>query len=103
MRGEHIARIESAIGGKQRGETAREESRSNEQDGCDCHLRHHHRDPHSSRTRSSGRSLTHAVGREGLNEVPVPELQRRGLFHTEYEHETLRENLGLAPIDEETA
>jgi alkanesulfonate monooxygenase SsuD/methylene tetrahydromethanopterin reductase-like flavin-dependent oxidoreductase (luciferase family) len=27
----------------------------------------------------------------------VPELQRRGLFRTEYEHETLRGNLGLAP------
>jgi alkanesulfonate monooxygenase SsuD/methylene tetrahydromethanopterin reductase-like flavin-dependent oxidoreductase (luciferase family) len=30
----------------------------------------------------------------------VPELQRRGLFHTEYEGTTLRENLGLArPAD----
>jgi hypothetical protein len=26
----------------------------------------------------------------------VPELQRRGLYHTEYAGETLRENLGLA-------
>ena len=26
----------------------------------------------------------------------IPELQRRGLFHTEYEGATLRENLGLA-------
>jgi len=26
----------------------------------------------------------------------VPELQRRGLFHSEYEGETLRENLGLS-------
>jgi alkanesulfonate monooxygenase len=26
----------------------------------------------------------------------VPELQRRGLFRTEYEGHTLRENLGLA-------
>ena len=25
----------------------------------------------------------------------VPELQRRGLYHLEYEGETLRENLGL--------
>ena len=25
----------------------------------------------------------------------VPELQRRGLFHEEYEHRTLRANLGL--------
>jgi hypothetical protein len=27
----------------------------------------------------------------------VPELQRRGLFRTEYEGKTLRENLGLRP------
>jgi hypothetical protein len=27
----------------------------------------------------------------------VPELQRRGLFRTEYEGRTLRENLGLPP------
>ena len=34
----------------------------------------------------------------GLNdfvEFIVPELQRRGLFRTEYEGSTLRENLGL--------
>jgi len=28
-------------------------------------------------------------------ELVVPELQRRGLFRTEYEGRTLRENLGL--------
>jgi hypothetical protein len=28
----------------------------------------------------------------------VPELQRRGLFRTEYEGRTLRENLGLKPV-----
>jgi alkanesulfonate monooxygenase len=28
-------------------------------------------------------------------DLVVPELQRRGLFHTEYEGATLRENLGL--------
>jgi hypothetical protein len=28
-------------------------------------------------------------------ELVVPELQRRGLFRTEYEGTTLRENLGL--------
>ena len=28
-------------------------------------------------------------------EYVVPELQRRGLYHTEYAGETLRENLGL--------
>ena len=35
---------------------------------------------------------------EGLNDFVdkvVPELQRRGLFRTEYEGTTLRENLGL--------
>jgi hypothetical protein len=34
----------------------------------------------------------------GLNEIVdmvIPELQRRGLFRTEYEGRTLRENLGL--------
>jgi alkanesulfonate monooxygenase len=31
----------------------------------------------------------------GLVDKLVPELQRRGLFHTEYEGKTLRENLGL--------
>jgi len=29
-------------------------------------------------------------------DLVVPELQRRGLFRTEYEGRTLRENLGLA-------
>ncbi|OTG84188.1 nitrilotriacetate monooxygenase [Acinetobacter sp. ANC 4558] len=36
---------------------------------------------------------------DGLNdfvELVIPELQRRGLFRTEYEGQTLRENLGLA-------
>jgi hypothetical protein len=28
----------------------------------------------------------------------VPELRRRGLFRTEYEGKTLRENLGLRPV-----
>lgn len=31
----------------------------------------------------------------------VPELQRRGLFRTEYEGSTLRENLGLGSPDED--
>ena len=30
-----------------------------------------------------------------VEEVVIPELQRRGLFRTEYEGRTLRENLGL--------
>ncbi|WP_249120732.1 LLM class flavin-dependent oxidoreductase [Plastoroseomonas hellenica] len=33
---------------------------------------------------------------EEVFELLIPELQRRGLFHTEYEGKTLRENLGLA-------
>lgn len=32
-------------------------------------------------------------------DLVVPELQRRGLFRCEYEGRTLRENLGLAPIE----
>jgi FMN-dependent oxidoreductase (nitrilotriacetate monooxygenase family) len=36
----------------------------------------------------------------GLNDIVdmlVPELQRRGLFHRNYEHQMLRDNLGLTP------
>ena len=29
----------------------------------------------------------------------VPELQDRGVFRTEYEHDTLRGHLGLAPVE----
>lgn len=36
-------------------------------------------------------------------ELVVPELQRRGLFRTEYQYPTLRENLGLPPFDENFA
>ena len=36
-------------------------------------------------------------GGEDFVELVVPELQRRGLFRTEYEGRTLRENLGLKP------
>lgn len=36
-------------------------------------------------------------------ELVVPELQRRGLFRTEYQYRTLRENLGLPPFDENFA
>jgi FMN-dependent oxidoreductase (nitrilotriacetate monooxygenase family) len=35
-------------------------------------------------------------GLRDVAELLVPELQRRGLFHTDYEHDTLRANLGLA-------
>jgi FMN-dependent oxidoreductase (nitrilotriacetate monooxygenase family) len=37
-------------------------------------------------------------GGEDFVELVVPELQRRGLFRTEYEGSTLRENLGLRPV-----
>jgi FMN-dependent oxidoreductase (nitrilotriacetate monooxygenase family) len=37
-------------------------------------------------------------GGEDFVEFVVPELQRRGLFRTEYEGRTLRENLGLRPV-----
>jgi FMN-dependent oxidoreductase (nitrilotriacetate monooxygenase family) len=37
-------------------------------------------------------------GGEDFVEMVVPELQRRGLFRTEYEGTTLRENLGLRPV-----
>ena len=36
-------------------------------------------------------------GCEDFVDLVIPELQRRGLFRTEYEGETLRENLGLKP------
>ncbi|GAA3325847.1 hypothetical protein GCM10020331_059370 [Ectobacillus funiculus] len=35
-------------------------------------------------------------GLEDFVDLVVPELQRRGLFRTEYEGHTLRENLGLS-------
>jgi alkanesulfonate monooxygenase len=47
---------------------------------------------------SDGFTLQFPYLPEGLDDVidrVVPELQRRGLFHTEYEGKTLRENLGL--------
>jgi alkanesulfonate monooxygenase SsuD/methylene tetrahydromethanopterin reductase-like flavin-dependent oxidoreductase (luciferase family) len=37
-------------------------------------------------------------GGEDFVDMVVPELQRRGLFRTEYEGSTLRENLGLRPV-----
>jgi FMN-dependent oxidoreductase (nitrilotriacetate monooxygenase family) len=37
-------------------------------------------------------------GGEDFVAMVVPELQRRGLFRTEYEGSTLRENLGLKPV-----
>ena len=45
--------------------------------------------------------LEYPSGLDAITEGLIPELQRRGLFHTEYEHDTLRANLGLAPLDEE--
>ena len=41
-------------------------------------------------------AATHVPGTyEDFVRLVVPELQRRGLFHSDYEGETLRENLGL--------
>lgn len=37
-------------------------------------------------------------GAEDFITMVIPELQRRGLFRTEYEGKTLRENLGLKPV-----
>ena len=37
-------------------------------------------------------------GAEDFVEMVVPELQGRGLFRTEYEGATLRQNLGLRPV-----
>ena len=36
-------------------------------------------------------------GLDDFVELIIPELRRRGLFRSEYEGATLRENLGLAP------
>ena len=36
-------------------------------------------------------------------ELVIPELQRRGLFRTDYQFSTLRENLGLPSVDENFA
>jgi len=42
-------------------------------------------------------AATHVPGTyEDFVRLVVPELQRRELFHREYEGETLRENLGLS-------
>jgi alkanesulfonate monooxygenase len=40
-------------------------------------------------------------GLDDFVDLVIPELQRRGLFRTEYEGTTLRENLGLSrPINQ---
>ena len=52
-------------------------------------------------TACDGFNITPATlpgGAEDFVEMVVPELQRRGLFRTEYEGRTLRENLGLRPV-----
>jgi hypothetical protein len=36
-------------------------------------------------------------GCEDFVDMIIPDLQRRGIFRTEYEGKTLRENLGLKP------
>jgi FMN-dependent oxidoreductase (nitrilotriacetate monooxygenase family) len=55
---------------------------------------------------ADGFNLLPAVAPDTLNDfvdMVVPELQRRGLFRTEYEGNTLRENLGLARPADKTA
>ena len=42
-------------------------------------------------------------GLEAAVEMLVPKLQRRGLFHTDYEHEQLKDNLGLVARDAKVA
>jgi FMN-dependent oxidoreductase (nitrilotriacetate monooxygenase family) len=42
------------------------------------------------------RSPFYPDGLKDICEITIPELQRRGLFRTEYEGETFRDNLGLA-------
>ena len=48
--------------------------------------------------------LCHPVFPTGLNDfvdLVIPELQKRGIFRTEYTGSTLRENLGLArPVNQ---
>jgi FMN-dependent oxidoreductase (nitrilotriacetate monooxygenase family) len=42
-------------------------------------------------------------GLQDVVDMLVPELQRRGLFHRDYEHATLRATLGLAPVKADEA
>lgn len=46
--------------------------------------------------------MNYPDGLEALTDGLIPELQRRGIFHTDYRHHTLRENLGLARQPQET-
>jgi FMN-dependent oxidoreductase (nitrilotriacetate monooxygenase family) len=40
-------------------------------------------------------TLKYELGLGALTEHLIPELQRRGIFHHDYRHETLRQNLGI--------
>lgn len=40
-------------------------------------------------------TLKYELGLSALTDHLVPELQRRGIFHNDYQHETLRQNLGV--------
>ena len=58
-------------------------------------------DRHVQEDAADGFILVPQLTPHGLDDVVdlvVPELQERGVFRTEYEHETLRENLGLPAI-----
>lgn len=41
-------------------------------------------------------SLKYEPGLSAITDHLIPELQRRGIFHNDYQHETLRQNLGVA-------
>jgi FMN-dependent oxidoreductase (nitrilotriacetate monooxygenase family) len=40
-------------------------------------------------------TLKYKLGLSAVTEHLIPELQRRGIFHHDYQHETLRQNLGV--------
>lgn len=40
-------------------------------------------------------TLKYELGLSAVTDHLIPELQRRGIFHQDYQHETLRQNLGL--------
>jgi len=48
-----------------------------------------------NKVRDSVLSEAERMGLTDFVDLVIPELQRRGLFRTEYEGRTLRENLGL--------
>jgi hypothetical protein len=39
--------------------------------------------------------LKYELGLSAVTDHLIPELQKRGIFHHDYQHETLRQNLGV--------